>query len=81
LAAPIFAGAFRPFGFFAVSDFIRSGFLSIPASDFVGVLRGAFSAAPRRGHYFSEFPWRLIIESAGSIFGNAKADPSGSRAK
>ncbi|WP_234442027.1 hypothetical protein, partial [Streptomyces sp. NRRL S-1448] len=44
LAAPIFAGAFRPFGFFAVSDFIRSGSLSIPASDFVGVLRDAFPA-------------------------------------
>ncbi|MEW1754440.1 hypothetical protein, partial [Streptomyces angustmyceticus] len=26
----------------------------------------------RRGPYFNGFPWRLIIEAAGSNFGNAK---------
>ncbi|WP_148591306.1 hypothetical protein, partial [Streptomyces sp. WAC01526] len=38
-----------------------------------------FALPFRRGYYFSGFPWRLIIGSAGSNFGNAKEDPLGNR--
>ncbi|WP_234322041.1 hypothetical protein, partial [Streptomyces sp. NRRL B-24720] len=31
----------------------------------------------RRVHYFSRFPWRLIIESMGSNFGMPKSHPPG----
>ncbi|MGW6899183.1 hypothetical protein ACWGF2_21610, partial [Streptomyces sp. NPDC054919] len=31
----------------------------------------------RRVHYFSRFPWRLIIESMGSNFGMPKSNPPG----
>ncbi|MEU8684848.1 hypothetical protein, partial [Streptomyces sp. NPDC048611] len=75
--APVGAGSAASLSLFGLSDFNRSGFASIPVPISVGVPpRSSFLLLPfRRGYYFSGFPWRLIIESAGSNFGNAKEDP------
>ncbi|WP_238783635.1 hypothetical protein, partial [Streptomyces monomycini] len=61
LAVLIFAGAFRPFGFFAVPTLPDP--FGVSAFRFRPLLERVLFRAFRRAHHFSGFPRRLIIES------------------
>ncbi|MER5683807.1 hypothetical protein, partial [Streptomyces sp. NPDC002205] len=57
------------------SNLTRLFFVTVSGPNLIPVAVGV-AFAFRRVHYFSRFPWRLIIESMGSNFGMPKFAPA-----